>query len=71
MTKIMLGLVVGLLIGAGCRYFNVPVPSPPSLVGALLVVAMTVGYLATDRFLAPAGAAENGAGRPAAAEQKL
>lgn len=51
MTKILIGLAVGLLIGAGCRYFNVPVPSPPSLVGALLVVAMTVGYLAADHFL--------------------
>lgn len=51
MAKTLLGLVLGLLIGAGCRWFDVPVPSPPKLLGALLVVAMTVGYMATDRVL--------------------
>ncbi len=44
MIKIVIGLVVGFLIGAGCRYFDIPVPSPPVLPGALLVVAMTLGY---------------------------
>jgi XapX domain-containing protein len=39
-------------IGVGSRFFDVPVPSPPKLVGALLVVAMPLGYLATDMFLA-------------------
>jgi XapX domain-containing protein len=52
MSKIVIGLAVGLLIGAGCRFFDIPVPSPPKLVGALLVVAMTVGYAMTDRYLA-------------------
>ena len=51
MTKTIAGLVLGLLIGAGCRWFGVPVPSPPQLLGALLVVAMTVGYMATDKLL--------------------
>ncbi|MBC8166596.1 MAG: XapX domain-containing protein [Bryobacteraceae bacterium] len=39
------------MIGAGCRFFDVPVPSPPVLPGALLVVVMTLGYSATDRAL--------------------
>jgi len=51
MTKIIIGLGVGFLIGVGCRYFDIPVPSPPVLPGALLVVAMTLGYSATDRLL--------------------
>lgn len=51
MTKSLLGIILGLLIGAGCRWFDVPVPSPPKLLGALLVVAMTVGYMAADRVL--------------------
>lgn len=51
MTKTIAGLILGLLIGAGCRCFDVPVPSPPKLLGALLVVAMTVGYMATDKVL--------------------
>lgn len=51
MTKSLLGIILGLLIGAGCRWLDVPVPSPPKLLGALLVVAMTVGYMAADRVL--------------------
>ncbi len=50
--KIAAGMILGILIGAACRWFDVPVPSPPKLVGALLVVAMTVGYLATDKVIA-------------------
>lgn len=49
--KIAIGLFVAFLIGAGCRYFDIPVPSPPVLPGALLVVAMTLGYTSTDRLL--------------------
>ncbi len=49
--KILIGSVVAFLTGAGCRYFGIPVPSPPVLPGALLVVAMTLGYAATDRAL--------------------
>lgn len=49
--KILLGAIVAFLISAGCRFFDVPVPSPPVLPGALLVVAMTLGYSITDRTL--------------------
>jgi XapX domain-containing protein len=49
--KILIGAMVAFLIGAGCRYFDIPVPSPPVLPGALLVVAMTLGYSAIDRAL--------------------
>jgi XapX domain-containing protein len=49
--KVLVGAVVAFLVGAGCRYFDIPVPSPPILPGALLVVAMTLGYSATDRVL--------------------
>jgi XapX domain-containing protein len=49
--KVLIGGIVAFLIGAGCRYFDIPVPSPPVLPGALLVVAMTLGYSATDRAL--------------------
>jgi XapX domain-containing protein len=53
MTSALTGLVLGLLIGSGCRWFDIPLPAPPRLVGALLVVAMTLGFLATDLLLAP------------------
>jgi XapX domain-containing protein len=52
MLTIVMGVLVGLLIGAGCRWIEIPVLSPPNLVGVLLVVAMTVGDTVTDRFLA-------------------
>jgi XapX domain-containing protein len=52
MLKTVIGLLLGLLIGVFCRWFDVPVPSPPKLIGALLVVAMTVGYITTDKLLA-------------------
>ena len=51
MMKVLIGAVVAFLVGAGCRYFDIPVPSPPVLPGALLVVAMTLGYTLTDRAL--------------------
>lgn len=54
--KIVLGLALGLLIGAGCRWLDIPVPAPPKLIGALLVVAMTVGYLGVDWWIAKSGA---------------
>jgi XapX domain-containing protein len=50
--KLLIGAIVAFIVGAGCRYFDVPVPSPPVLPGALLVVAMTLGYSAVDRTLA-------------------
>jgi XapX domain-containing protein len=52
MSKVVIGIILGLLIGVACRWFDIPVPSPPKLTGALLVVAMTVGYMATDKLIA-------------------
>jgi XapX domain-containing protein len=52
MIKMIVGILLGLLIGTACRWFDIPVPSPPKLTGALLVVAMTVGYMATDKLIA-------------------
>lgn len=57
----LIGLLLGLGIGFGCRWLGIPAPAPPLLVGALLVVAMTSGYLMVDRVLAhrPARHQEN------------
>ena len=52
MLKTVIALLLGLSIGVFCRWFDVPVPSPPKLIGAFLVVAMTVGYITTDKLLA-------------------
>lgn len=62
MLKTVIALLLGLSIGVFCRWFDVPVPSPPKLIGALLVVAMTVGYITTDKLLAAkSGGARNSA----------
>ena len=47
-----IGLTLGFLIGVACRWFDVPSPSPPTLLGACLVVSMTLGYLTADRIMA-------------------
>lgn len=49
--KILLGLLLGFAVGAGCRWLDIPLPSPPKLIGALLVVTMTLGYIATDALI--------------------
>lgn len=46
MDKVLLGIVLCTLIGGACRWIDIPVPAPPAFVGALLVVAMTLGYIA-------------------------
>ena len=48
--KIGIGIVLSFLIGAGCRYFDIPAASPPVIPGALLVLAMTLGYSSMDRL---------------------
>lgn len=51
-SKSVIGLTLGFGIGLGCSLLSIPVPAPPVLVGALLVVAMTLGYTLTDHFIA-------------------
>ena len=55
MTASLIGLALGALIGAGCRWFALPLPAPPRIVGALLVVFMTLGFLAADLALLQMG----------------
>lgn len=51
MMAAALGIILGLAIGMACRWFDIPLPAPPKLVGALLVVAMTTGFVGTDLLL--------------------
>ena len=46
------GIALGLAIGFACRWWDLPLPAPPKLTGAMLVVFMTAGFLATDTLLA-------------------
>jgi len=48
--RIALGFALAFALGFGCRVFGIPSPAPPILMGALLVLAMTCGYVLVDRF---------------------
>lgn len=49
--KLVIGILLALAIGAMCRYFDLPAPAPPKLLGACLVAAMTLGYVLADQYL--------------------
>jgi XapX domain-containing protein len=49
--RFAIGLVISFAIGAGCRFFDVPVGSPAVIPGAFLVLAMTAGYSSTNQLL--------------------
>jgi XapX domain-containing protein len=53
MAVAIVGLVLGLIIGSGCRLFDIPSPAPPRLIGACLLLAMSVGFVTADHILAP------------------
>ena len=53
MAAAIIGLSLGLIIGAGCRFFDIPSPAPPRLIGACLLLAMIIGFVTADRLLPP------------------
>jgi XapX domain-containing protein len=48
--KFLIGLVISFLMGAGCRYFDLPVGSPAVVPGAFRA-GMTLGYSSTDKLI--------------------
>ncbi len=51
MTKMVAGVAIAFLLGAICRWLKLPVPAPPTVFGALLVMAVTLGFIVTDKLL--------------------
>jgi XapX domain-containing protein len=51
MNDLLIAVAMGVGIGAGCRWFDLPLPAPPKMVGALLVVAMTLGFVMAGHLL--------------------
>lgn len=45
------GVGVALVLGAVVRLLRLPIPAPPTIWAALMVVALTGGYLLMDHFL--------------------
>ena len=49
--KIIIAFLIAFSIGAGTRIAKIPSLAPQAIVGALLVVAMSVGYTLADHYL--------------------
>jgi len=49
--RILIAFIVAFVIGAASRWTGVPSLAPQAIVGALLIVAMSVGYVSADRLL--------------------
>jgi XapX domain-containing protein len=47
---LLIGSLLGLAVGAFCRWQDIPSPAPPTPIGALLVVAMSAGYVVAGLF---------------------
>lgn len=45
MSALLIGAVLGMAVGGLCRWLDIPSPAPPSPIGALLVVAMSAGFV--------------------------
>ncbi len=46
-----IGLLLGMGIGMACYWFDIPLPAPPKLAGALLVLSTTAGFVVTDLLI--------------------
>jgi XapX domain-containing protein len=71
--KSMIGVLLAFVLGFACRAFGIPSPAPPLILGALLVMTMTIGYISVDHWMAsPARHARDcGGGTGLAASQAL
>src|SRR5258708_40233799 len=49
--KLAIGLILAVCVGIGCRWFGIPLPGPPAIMGAAMAVAMATGYTMTDYLL--------------------
>jgi XapX domain-containing protein len=50
--KLLLGFLVAFGIGSFCRLARIPSPAPQAILGAVLVVTMSVGYVVTGQLMA-------------------
>ncbi len=49
--RLLVSAVLAFGIGVACNFAAIPLPAPTALIGAVLVLALTVGYLGTDYLL--------------------
>ena len=62
MKEVILGVLTALALGAIVRILKLPIPAPPSLLGASMVVGVTLGYMGAGalmgRFVSEKGVRE-------------
>jgi XapX domain-containing protein len=51
MITAVIGLVLGIVVGAGCRLFDISSLAPPRLIGAFLLLAMTLGFVVAGQLI--------------------
>ena len=49
--KVLLGFLVAFGIGAFCRLTKIPSPAPQAILGSMLVVSMSVGYIVAGQII--------------------
>jgi XapX domain-containing protein len=50
MIATSLGFVLAFLLGSACRFFDIPLPAPPTWGGAILILVLTAGYVMGSAF---------------------
>jgi len=49
--RLVFGFLIAFGIGIFCRVARIPSPAPQAIIGSLLVVAMSTGYVIADRLM--------------------
>jgi XapX domain-containing protein len=49
--RLFIGFLVAFGIGAFCRLCRIPSPAPQAIVGSLLVLMMSIGYIVAGHFI--------------------
>jgi len=42
---VTIAFLLAFSLGSACRYFDIPLPAPPTVGGAFLILALTGGYV--------------------------
>jgi XapX domain-containing protein len=50
MIGTLIGFGLSFLLGSACRFFDIPLPAPPTWGGAILILALTAGYVVGSAF---------------------
>lgn len=66
--KVLIAIMLALMIGAACRLFDIPLPAPPTLLGVGLILAITLGYIFTDRLISRRASSVSEITRPQSVE---